>query len=114
MLFRSKVRLAQVNRDLLRQIDEKFGFEGVVGSSPRMHELIAKLRHIAPTNATVLVQGETGTGKELVAKALGATDVETILAEFTLAGVAPGMDFLKDAKAKSLEAAMSAARKRAA
>lgn len=51
---------------------------------------------------------------ELVAKALGATDVETILAEFTLAGVAPGMDFLKDAKAKSLEAALSAARKRAA
>jgi two-component system response regulator HydG len=65
-----KIRLAQVNRDLLRQIDEKFGFEGVVGSSPKMHELIAKLRHIAPTNATVLVQGETGTGKELVAKAL--------------------------------------------
>lgn len=51
---------------------------------------------------------------ELVAKALGATDVETILAEFTLAGVAPGMDFLKDAKSKSLEAALSAARKRAA
>ncbi len=65
-----KIRLAQVNRDLLRQIDEKFGFEGVVGSSSKMHELIAKLRHIAPTNATVLVQGETGTGKELVAKAL--------------------------------------------
>ena len=51
---------------------------------------------------------------ELVAKALGATDIETILAEFTLSGVAPGMDFLKDAKAKSLETALSAARKRAA
>jgi FMN-dependent NADH-azoreductase len=51
---------------------------------------------------------------ELVAKALGATDVQTILAEFTLAGVAPGMDFLVDAKMKSLEEAKSTARKRAA
>lgn len=51
---------------------------------------------------------------ELVAKALGATDIATILAEFTLAGTAPGMDFLKEAKEKSLENAMSAARKRAA
>lgn len=51
---------------------------------------------------------------ELVAKALGATDIETILAEFTLAGVAPGMDFLKDAKEKSLQDALSAAKKRAA
>lgn len=65
-----KVRLSQVNRDLRRQIDEKFGFEGVIGSSSRMHEVLAKLKHIAPTNATVLIQGETGTGKELVAKAI--------------------------------------------
>lgn len=65
-----KVRLSQINRDLRRQIDEKFGFEGVIGSSSRMHEVLAKLKHIAPTNATVLIQGETGTGKELVAKAI--------------------------------------------
>jgi two-component system response regulator HydG len=65
-----RVRLARANRELKRQIDEKFGFEGVIGSSPRMHEVIARLQTIAPTNATVLIQGETGTGKELVAKAL--------------------------------------------
>src|SRR5205807_1574556 len=35
-----------------------------------MHDIIAKLRDIAPTSATVLIQGETGTGKELVAKAI--------------------------------------------
>jgi two-component system response regulator HydG len=64
-------RLARANRELQRQLDEKFGFEGVVGNSPRMHEVIAKqLKHIAPTKATVLIQGETGTGKELVAKAI--------------------------------------------
>src|SRR5207248_1366045 len=49
---------------------EKFGFEGVVGNSPKMHDVIAKLRDIAPTSATVLINGETGTGKELVAKAI--------------------------------------------
>ena len=37
---------------------------------PRMHEIISKLKSIAPTAATVLIQGETGTGKELVAKAI--------------------------------------------
>jgi len=50
---------------------------------------------------------------ELVAKALGATDVQTILVEFTLAGVASGMDFLIEAKGKSIEAANAAAKERA-
>jgi two-component system, NtrC family, response regulator HydG len=63
-------RLARANRELKRQLEEKFGFEGVVGNSPKMHELIAKLKDIAPTSATLLIQGETGTGKELVAKAV--------------------------------------------
>ena len=65
-----KRRLARTNRELQRQINEKFGFEGVVGSSPKMHEVIARLQSIAPTSATVLIHGETGTGKELVAKAI--------------------------------------------
>jgi two-component system, NtrC family, response regulator HydG len=63
-------RLARANRELKRQLDEKFGFEGVIGNSPKMHEVIAKLKSVAPTSATVLIQGETGTGKELVARAL--------------------------------------------
>src|SRR5262249_9543222 len=65
-----RLRLARTNRELKRQLDEKFGFEGVVGNSPKMHEVIAKLKSIAPTSATVLIQGETGTGKELVARAV--------------------------------------------
>jgi two-component system response regulator HydG len=65
-----RLRLARANRELKSQLDERFGFEGVVGNSPRMHEVIAKLKDIAPTSATVLIQGETGTGKELVAKAI--------------------------------------------
>jgi len=65
-----RLRLARANRELKRQLDERFGFEGVVGNSRRMHEIIARLKDIAGTSATVLIQGETGTGKELVAKAI--------------------------------------------
>jgi two-component system response regulator HydG len=63
-------RLAHANRELKRQLDEKFGFEGVIGNSPRMHRVMDQLRNIAPTSAAVLIHGETGTGKELVAKAI--------------------------------------------
>ncbi len=63
-------RLARTNQQLQRQLNERFGFEGVVGNSPDMLRLIDKLRQIAPTSATVLITGESGTGKELVAKAL--------------------------------------------
>ena len=65
-----RLRLSRTNRELKRQLEERFGFEGMIGNSPKMHELIAKLRGIAPTNVTVLIQGETGTGKELIAKAI--------------------------------------------
>ncbi|BCD96897.1 sigma-54-dependent transcriptional regulator [Marinagarivorans cellulosilyticus] len=44
--------------------------EGMIGTSPVMKELYAKIHKVAPTGATVLINGETGTGKELVAKAL--------------------------------------------
>ncbi|MCE5304009.1 MAG: sigma-54 dependent transcriptional regulator [Planctomycetaceae bacterium] len=63
-------RLKQVNVELKRRLDERFGFEGVVGDSPQMHDVIERLKRIAPTNASVLIQGETGTGKELVAQAI--------------------------------------------
>ncbi len=63
-------RLQRSNIELQRQLNERFGFEGVIGSSPSMHSVVAKLRQIAPTSASVLITGESGTGKELVAKAL--------------------------------------------
>jgi two-component system response regulator HydG len=65
-----RLRLARANRELRRQLDERFGFEGVIGNSPRMHDLIKRLPAIAQTNATVLILGETGTGKDLVARAI--------------------------------------------
>jgi two-component system response regulator HydG len=57
-------------RDLRRQIDEKFGFEGVVGESPKMLRVLQLLKAYAPSPASVLILGENGTGKELAARAL--------------------------------------------
>jgi two-component system response regulator HydG len=65
-----RLRLARANCELKRQLDEKFGFEGVIGNSPRMRDVIKKLYAIAQTDATVLILGETGTGKDLLAKAI--------------------------------------------
>lgn len=62
--------LRRANAELSRRLDEKFGFEGVIGNSPQMHEVIERLRRISPTDATILIQGDTGTGKELVAQAI--------------------------------------------
>ena len=66
----ASLRLRRQNAELNRRLDEKFGFEGVVGNSPQMHDVIDRLKRIAPTDASVLIQGETGTGKELVAQAI--------------------------------------------
>ncbi len=63
-------RLRLANVELHRRLDERFGFEGVIGDSAQMREVIERVKRIAPTNATVLIQGETGTGKELVAQAI--------------------------------------------
>jgi two-component system response regulator HydG len=64
------LRLKRQNVELNRRLDEKFGFEGVIGNSPQMNEVIDRLKRIAPTDASVLIQGATGTGKELVAQAI--------------------------------------------
>lgn len=64
------VSLRHENRQLKERLDRKFGFEGIVGSSAAMQKVIERLKRIAPTDATVLIQGETGTGKELVAQSI--------------------------------------------
>jgi two-component system response regulator HydG len=65
-----RLRQARAIRELKRQLDEKFGFEGVIGNSPRMQEVVKKLQAIAQTDATVLILGETGTGKDMLAHAV--------------------------------------------
>ena len=65
-----RLRLIRKNAELSRRLDEKFGFEGVVGNSPQMRRIIEILKNVAPTDSTVLIMGENGTGKELVARAI--------------------------------------------
>ncbi len=62
--------LRRANAELRKRLDEKFGFEGVVGNSDAMRTVIERLSRVAPTDASVLIQGETGCGKELVAQAI--------------------------------------------
>lgn len=62
--------LKRTNTELRQRLDEKFGFEGIIYSSPAMANLVDRLRRIAPTDATVLITGESGTGKEVVARAI--------------------------------------------
>ena len=63
-------RLVHRTEQLSEQLQERFGFEGIIGQSEPLRRIIQVCRQIAPTDATVLIEGESGTGKELIAKAL--------------------------------------------
>lgn len=52
------------------QLQERYGFESILGKSPAMRAVFEKVRLVADTKSTVLITGESGTGKELVARAL--------------------------------------------
>jgi transcriptional regulator with GAF, ATPase, and Fis domain len=67
---RLKDRLHDENLDLREQIDQAFMFEEIVGSSPALQTVLSGIVKVAPTNSTVLITGETGTGKELIARAI--------------------------------------------
>ncbi len=63
-------RLSDENRRLRQEVEHYQRFEQIVGKSSCMQELFRAIEKAAPTNSTVLVCGETGTGKDLVARAL--------------------------------------------
>ena len=65
-----KKRIELENEYHREQEQKKEGFEGIIGQSPAMQRLIGQIRQIAPSKANVLITGETGTGKELVARAI--------------------------------------------
>jgi len=55
---------------LHERLDKKYSFDGIVGNSPSLTEVLDKVRLVAPSKATVLLEGETGTGKELIAQSI--------------------------------------------
>src|SRR5262245_3049476 len=63
-------RLLEEVQELRSALDRKFGFEEIIGSSPVLLEALDIAARLASSDATVLIFGETGTGKELVAKAI--------------------------------------------
>ncbi len=64
------VRLREEVRSLRRSLDEKYGFENIIGRSPALLYILEAAARAAQTDATVLIRGETGTGKELLAKGI--------------------------------------------
>ena len=67
---RLKDRLQDENLTLKEQIDHVFMFDEIVGSSPALKVVLESIQIVAPADSTVLIEGETGTGKELVARAI--------------------------------------------
>jgi transcriptional regulator with GAF, ATPase, and Fis domain len=67
---RAEERIRDENVALREQIDQAFMFEEIVGSSPALQNVLSSIVKVAPTDSTVLITGETGTGKELIARAI--------------------------------------------
>jgi PAS domain S-box-containing protein len=67
---RDEERLRQENLALREEIDKASMFEEIVGTSPALQMVVSRISKVAPSDTTVLITGETGTGKELVARAI--------------------------------------------
>ena len=67
---RTEERLRNENLVLREEIDRSSMFEEIVGSSKPMRQVVKQVEKVAPSDSTVLILGETGTGKELIARAL--------------------------------------------
>jgi formate hydrogenlyase transcriptional activator len=67
---RAEERLQQENAVLREEIDETSMFEEIVGTSAALKAVLSRISKVAPSDSTVLITGETGTGKELVARAI--------------------------------------------
>ncbi len=63
-------RLRQENAELRAQLQDRYRFDSIVGQSAAMRQVFSTLELVAPMNSTVLIHGETGTGKELIARTI--------------------------------------------
>src|SRR5580700_9170315 len=65
-------RLARENTQLKRALKQQYSFPNIIGKNERMLRILDLVTQVAPSRATILITGETGTGKELIAKAIHA------------------------------------------
>jgi DNA-binding NtrC family response regulator len=63
-------RLLAETRLLRQRLDDKYGFDNIVGRAPAMLEVFRLVEQVAPSQASILITGESGTGKELIAQAI--------------------------------------------
>ena len=62
--------LVAENRRLREELDERYQFDNIIGRSPPMREIFHTIERVAPTRATVLLAGESGVGKDMIARAI--------------------------------------------
>ncbi len=62
--------LRDENRQLKEELGRRYEFDNIIGRSPAMQEIFATIERVAPTRATVLLAGESGVGKDLIARAI--------------------------------------------
>ncbi|MEZ5276057.1 MAG: sigma-54 dependent transcriptional regulator [Opitutaceae bacterium] len=62
--------LEMENKELHQRLDERFNLEGIVGHSQPLIEMLDRVKLVAPSKATILIEGETGTGKEMIAQGI--------------------------------------------
>jgi DNA-binding NtrC family response regulator len=68
----ARTRLERENRELRRALKQRYAFPNIVGKSERMLRVLDLVAQVAPSKSNILITGETGTGKELIAKAIHA------------------------------------------
>ena len=69
-LAEANERLRAENRYLRREVERKFAFDKIIGTGPAMERVFDVMEKVAETDATVLISGETGTGRDLIARAI--------------------------------------------
>jgi formate hydrogenlyase transcriptional activator len=89
----SRERLAGETSYLRTEIRAERGFDEILGNTPAIQEVLRHISTVAPTNSTVLIQGETGTGKELVARAIHnlSSRRENLFAKLNCAAIPSGL-----------------------
>src|ERR1700689_4685979 len=75
-------RLREENRSLREALGERYSHPNIVARSPKMQEVLATVERVAPTNSTVLLGGESGVGKDLIARAIHENLLESELFGF--------------------------------